>query len=351
MEKNDRLSRLFRSGDRRTFLKAFGVLGVGAAAGGVLQAVFDVVKIGSSRSSVSQTRLAMGTFVTMTAVDDSQDRAQEAIGLAYEEIDRLVRIFSRHDSATPLSVLNQEGTLPDAPPALVELIRRSVEFNRLSHGAFDVTVKPLVDLFGRGGDGEGAVVATREEIESALARVGSDKIEIGARSLRFGRDGMGVTLDGIAKGHIVDRASRVLSDHGVRDHLVNAGGDIRAAGQPSDRPAWRIAVQDPEKRRNYPAVIELNDGAVATSGDYEVYYDREKLFHHVIDPRTGSSPHSASSVSVVSTTVMEADALSTAVFVLTPNDGVRLIDSLDRAECLVLGDDRSYPSKGWQSSG
>jgi len=349
MEKNDRLSRLFRSGDRRAFLKAFGVLGVGAAAGGVLQAVFDVVKIGSNRSSVSQTRLAMGTFVTMTAVDDSQDRAQQAIGLAYEEIDRLVRIFSRHDSATPLSVLNQQGALPDAPPELVELIRRSVQFNGLSHGAFDVTVKPLVDLFGRSGDGD--VVATRKEIESMLALVGSDKIEITASGLRFKRDGMGITLDGIAKGHIVDRASRVLSDHGVRDHLINAGGDIRAAGQPSDRPAWRIAVQDPEKRRNYPAVIELNDGAVATSGDYEVYYDRERLFHHVIDPRTGSSPHSASSVSVVSTTVMEADALSTAVFVLTPNDGVRLIDSLDGAECLVLGDDRPYPSKGWQSSG
>ena len=99
------------------------------------------------------------------------------------------------------------------------------------------------------------------------------------------------------------------------------------------------------------AVIELNDGAVATSGDYEVFYDREKVWHHVIDPRTGSSPHSASSVSVVSDSVMWADALSTAVFVLPPSDGVRLIDSLDRAECLVLGDDRSYRSKGWQSSG
>jgi thiamine biosynthesis lipoprotein len=351
MEKNDMLSRLFRHGDRRSFLKACGALGVGAAGGGVLQAVFKVIRIDSGRSSVSQTRLAMGTFVTMTAVDDSQDRAQEAIGLAFEEIDRLVRIFSRHDSATPLSVFNQEGTLPDAPPELIDLVRRSVDSHGLSHGAFDVTVKPLVDLFQQNGDGERAVVATREEIESALERVGSDKIEITASGLRFKRDGMGITLDGIAKGHIVDGASRVLSNHGVRDHLVNAGGDIRASGQPSDRPAWRIAVQDPEKRGKYPSVIELNDGAVATSGNYEVFYDREKVFHHVIDPRTGSSPHSASSVSVVSDSVMWADALSTAVFVLKPSDGVRLIDSLDRAECLVLGDDRSYRSRGWQSSG
>jgi thiamine biosynthesis lipoprotein len=195
----------------------------------------------------------MGTFVTMTAVDDSQDRAEEAIGLAFEEIDRLVRIFSRHDAATPLSVLNEEGTLPDAPPELIDLVRQSVDFCGLSYGAFDVTVKPLVDLFKQSGDGERAVVATRKEIETALNRVGSDKIEITASGLRFKRDGMGVTLDGIAKGHIVDRASRVLSDNGVRDHLINAGGDIRAAGQPSDRSEWRIAVQDPEKRRNYPA--------------------------------------------------------------------------------------------------
>jgi thiamine biosynthesis lipoprotein len=348
MQSSDLLSRLLRRGDRRTFLKACGALGAGAAAGGVLQAVFDVVKIGSGRSGVTQTRLAMGTFVTMTAVDDSRDRAEEAIGRAYEEIDRLVGIFSRHDSATPLSLLNQDGVLLDAPPEFIDLVRRSVTFHNASRGAFDVTVKPLVDLFGRGANGS---AATQREIEDALTRVGTDKVEIGARSLRFMEDGMGITLDGIAKGHIVDRASRVLCDYGIRDHLVNAGGDIRAAGQPSDRPAWRIAVQDPEKRRNYPAVVELNNGAIATSGDYEVFFDREKIRHHIIDPRTGSSPLVADSVSVVSGTVMEADALSTAVMVLGPHDGVRLIDSLDRTECLVLADDGArYRSKGWRSA-
>jgi thiamine biosynthesis lipoprotein len=350
MERNDVLFQFFRNCDRRTFLKACGAFAVGAVGGGVLQAVFKVVKTDIGLLSVSQTRLAMGTFVNISVFDGSRERAQEAIGRAFEEIDRLIAILSRHDSSTPLSVLNGEGKLSDAPRELVDVIERSLDFHRLSRGAFDVTVKPVVDLF-RQNNGSHPV-ATPEDIGAALNRVGSDKLEVNRGSVRFAVDGMGMTLDGIAKGYIVDRASSVLSTHGIHNHLINAGGDIRALGRPSARAAWRVAVQDPKKKGNYPEVIHLTNGAVATSGSYEVFFDRERVFHHVVDPRTGLSPRHSDSVSVIADTVMEADALSTSVFVMSPAEGIRLIDSLPRRECLVLGEHgETYRSKGWKSAG
>jgi thiamine biosynthesis lipoprotein len=350
MFKKEVLSQLYRTGDRRRFLKACGVLGLGLAGGGVLQAVFKVVKIDNGLLKVSQTRLAMGTYVTMTAVHASRDQAQEAIGRAFEEIDRLVALFSRYDSATPVSVLNREGTLADPPPELIRLLKDSLYFHRASRGAFDVTVLPLVDLFEKKTGAGKDAVPTRAEIEDALERVGSEHVDIAASGrVRFGRPAMGITLDGIAKGYIVDRAAGVLADHGVANHLINAGGDIRTSGRRSEEQPWTVAIEDPRKNGRYPDVIRMTSGAVATSGNYEIYYDTEKMFHHVVDPRTGTSPHHSTSVSVRAESVMRADALSTAVFVQEPADGIRFVDSLERCECLVIDESGAqFRSRGWR---
>ena len=351
MFKKEVLSQLYRSGNRRTFLKACGILGVGVATGGVLQAVFKVVKTGGGQLKISQTRLAMGTYVSMTAVHGSRDQAQEAIGLAYEEIDRLVSVFSRYDTATPLSVLNSEGSLADAPPELVELVRRSLDLNKTSGGAFDVTVLPLVELFQSRLSGENTSFPSPEDVDAALERVGSDGLTVTAGGkLRFERPGMGVTVDGIAKGYIVDRAAGVLARNGIENYLINAGGDIRTAGHRSSNKPWTVAIEDPQKKKDYPAVIQMTDGAVATSGNYEIYYDKDKIYHHVVDPRSGMSPGHSISVSVTAESVMMADALSTAVFVQSPAEGIRYIDSIGHSECLVLGKSgKQLTSRGWKA--
>ncbi|MDH3215135.1 MAG: FAD:protein FMN transferase [Candidatus Krumholzibacteria bacterium] len=346
MAKDDLLNRFCRTFDRRSFLKACGVMGLGAAGGAVVQALFEVVKIDRGLVRVARTHLAMGTFITITAVNESRDRAQEAIGRAYEEIDRLIAILSRHDSTTAVSVLNDRGLLLDPPAELLEVVRRSLDFHRLSRGAFDVTIKPLVDLLEtvRGG----AAAPSREKIQATLESVGSQMIEVDGGRLRFARPAMGITLDGIAKGYIVDRASATLAAHGIDNHLINAGGDIRARGCRSQTRAWSVAVQDPHKRGDYPDVIRLRNGAVATSGSYEVFFDRERVYHHIIDPRTGSSPGHSVSVSVVAESAMGADALSTAVFVMGPQQGVGLIDHLRHSECLLLRENgERFASEGW----
>jgi thiamine biosynthesis lipoprotein len=133
--------------------------------------------------------------------------------------------------------------------------------------------------------------------------------------------------------------------------LINAGGDIRTAGRRADDKPWTVAIEDPRKKKAYPAIIQMTDGAVATSGNYEIYYDKDKIYHHVVDPRSGLSPGHSTSVSVTAASVMMADALSTAVFVQEPGEGIRLIDSLERSECLVLGKTgEQLKSRGWNAA-
>ena len=363
MAKNEVISRFFRNVDRRTFLKACGVFGVGAAAGGVLQAAFKVIRLDNGLLRISSTRLAMGTFVTVTSVHESRSQAEDAIGRAFEEMDRLIAVFNRYDSSTPLSVLNDQGTLAGPPPELLEVVGQSLDFGRISHGAFDITVKPVVDLLSAGlnvespAAGSSAKNALSKElpsavgIDDALDLVGSDKIEMSQRRLGFRQSGMGITLDGIAKGYIVDRISDVLMSGGIERHLINAGGDIRTRGARRDGTPWSVAVQDPDKKGNFPDVIQLTDGAVATSGSYEVYYDKDRISHHIIDPSNGSSPHHNVSVSVRAGSVMAADALSTAVFVLRPTAGIGLVDTQPDGSCLIIDtQSKQHLSRGWRQA-
>jgi thiamine biosynthesis lipoprotein len=177
------------------------------------------------------------------------------------------------------------------------------------------------------------------------------KVRLGPDSISLQIPGMGVTLDGIAKGYIVDRVASVLADHGVEDFLINAGGDIRSAGLREDGEPWRVGVQDPKKQWDLPDVIGLSNGAVATSGSYEIYFDRDRSYHHIVSARTGDSPRSSESVSVVAPTTLAADALATAVFVMDPNRGVAFIESLPGCACLIVDHDgRQLRSKSWRSA-
>ncbi|HEX5133204.1 MAG TPA: FAD:protein FMN transferase [Candidatus Krumholzibacteria bacterium] len=335
--------------DRRRFLLAAGALGVGAVAGASLQSAYKVVKLGRSRQQVEQTVVRMGTYVTIIAVHESRHAAEQAIGNAIAEMDRHVAVLSRHDGASPLSILNRDGNLSAAPGELLDVVRHAQWIHNTTRGAFDITVKPVVDLvadtFASGGH-----APSDAALADALACVGSDRLEVHGRDLRLAAPGMGVTLDGIAKGFIVDRVSDSLSRDGVAHHLVNAGGDIRVRGTRASGKPWRIAIEDPEKKGRYRGVVELASGAVATSGNYEIYYDRERVHHHIVDPATGVSPVAATSVSVVAGSAMLSDALATAVFVLGPEHGPAVVDTLGGPACLVI-DPRGgqFRSRGWDA--
>lgn len=337
--------------DRRSFIKLSGLLGTGLVSTSIIPGTAEAVKFNRDTYKVSKTRLAMGTMVSMTLIHTSKDRAEEAIGRANEEIDRLTGLMNRFDDTTAVGKLNQEGMIKDLPPEIIQVISSSLHYHRLTHGAFDISIKPLVDFlreqFSKGRD----QYPNERKLKEVLNRVGADQIELDGRSIRFKKPEMGITLDGIAKGYIVDMASKILLDHRIENHLINAGGDIRAIGARPDRRPWTVAIQDPRKNGQHPDMIHLTDAAIATSGNYEVYFDREKMFHHIVDPGTGRSPLASSSVSVVAPSAMEADALSTSVFVMNPERGTRFIDSLPQCESLIISRrDRMIRSQGWKSA-
>jgi thiamine biosynthesis lipoprotein len=181
--------------------------------------------------------------------------------------------------------------------------------------------------------------------------VDARNIELMNQSLSFKAEGMGITLDGIAVGFIVDRVSELLVARGIRNHLINASGDIRTSGCKEDGKPWTVAVQDPWKRKAYPDVVHMGDGAISTSGNYEIYYDQEKMFHHIVNPKTGLSPDGVTSGTIIAATTMEADALATALCVMSPSQGMEFVNGLAACESLVIGKDGAlWKSKGWKSA-
>lgn len=303
----------------------------------------EVIPVTGKRFKVTCTRASMGTLVSVTAIHASKELVQEAAGLAFQEMDRVVNLLNRYDSDSAVSYLNNEGSIQGPPPELNTVLSRALFYHGITGGAFDPTVQPLVDLFRRG---EGADA----EFRQALALVNAKRVQMAPRTIRFDEPGMGITLDGIAKGYVVDRIAGILSEHGLQDYLINAGGDIRSAGTREDGQLWRVGVQDPAKAGHLPAVIAITDMAVATSGSYEIYFDPDRTQHHIVSAGTGSSPQLSQSVSVTAPSALEADALATSVFVMKPTAGLAFIDSLPQCACLIVDHEgRQIRSAQWQS--
>lgn len=332
---------------RRSFLKLSGLLGLGIAGGALLPLEkAETLLFSSNQFKSSQTRLAMGTFVDMTVFHSSRDEAENALGLAFNEVDRLCAMMTRYGNSSPVVELNTLGKLENAPEEINEIVARSLYFNKETQGAFDITVKPLVDLFQE--RFAAGVKPTEADITETLSVVGIDRFSAHPGRLDLARKGMGITLDGVAPGYIADRAAQILHKNGITNYMVNAGGEIRVHGNAEKGKAWTIAVQDPNKTSTYPSKLNMHEGAVATSGNYEIFYDQEKLFHHIVNPHSGHSPHLSKSVTVMAPTACDADILSTAVFVMEPEAGLRYINNKPGYGCFIIdAQGRQLKSDNW----
>ncbi len=311
----------------------------------------DVQRLGRDGFRVESRRPAMSTLVSVTAIHESAALGEDAIGRAFDEMDRLIAIFSRYDEASALSVLNAEGRLEGPPPELAMVLSAALTYHRLSDGAFDPTVAPLVDLFHACFTSPVPREPTAAEIAEARELVGAGAITASRRRLRLARLGAALTLDGIAKGFIVDRMARTLERAGINRYLVEAGGDIRTGGRKEAGLPWAVAVRDPESAGRLPGTIHLSGSAVATSGCYERFYDSKRRFHHIVDAARGASPRTCTSATVVAPTATAADALATAVLVLGSRAGVALVERFRGCACLIVCSNGSVThSHGWKES-
>ncbi len=283
----------------------------------------------------------MGTLVSIEITAPDPAVAAEIMDEIWSEAERLEEIFSSYRSGSEVARINRDA--PRGPvrisSEMAEVLSRAGEIGRMTDGAFDITVGPLMRLWGFFPERTGAV-PSEAEVGAALSRLGWRNVELDRdlRTVRFLKPGLEIDLAALAKGYIVDRLSLIASKQGVESGLINAGGDIYCLGRRPGGGSWRIGVENPREEGGVLAVLKLRDQAVATSGDYRNYFIRSrKRYSHIIDPRTGYPPQSrVVEVSVVAPDCLTADGLATAVFVLGVDKGLALLDGLAGVEGIMV---------------
>ncbi len=278
----------------------------------------------------------MGTYVTVSVVGDEKEKAENAVAGAFREMNRLVRVLNRYDANSQVGILNSLGVLLDPAPELREVLGKAMYYSQVSGGAFDVTVAPLLELYRESFSARRTPAP--EEVQGKLRLVDYRNVVVDEEMIYFRSRQMRITLDGIAKGYVVDKAAEVMERMGVSHALIDAGGDIRAVGGKYDASPWSIGIRHPEEKDRLVAYYGLADGAIATSGGYEVYFDDAKLYTHLINPKTGYSPRHALSVTAAAGECMDADAVSTACFVLGREEGLALMRNLGFKGLIVTED-------------
>lgn len=258
---------------------------------------------------------AMDTYMTITCYGENCEAAVQA---AEAEIERLDAMLSVGNAESEISVINANGSGPvsDDTAAMIE---RALEVYRTTDGAFDITVYPLMQLWGF--TTGNFAVPDEASLQAALARVGSDTVQCADGKVTLA-DGQGIDLGGIAKGFTSDRLMEVFAEYGLSGGLVSLGGNVQFYGTKPDGTLWRCGIQDPHAPDgdSYLGVLQTSSNAVITSGAYERYFTDEatgKTYHHILDPATGYPAQSGLiSVTIVTPQGVLGDGLSTACYVM-----------------------------------
>ncbi len=220
---------------------------------------------------------------------------------------------------------------------LAALIAKALEFSELSGGAFDITYASVGYLY----DYREHRHPSEGQIQAALPAISWRHVvvDLAASTVRFTQPGVRIDLGGIAKGHAVDSAARILQARGIRNATVSAGGDSRILGDRRGRP-WIIGIRHPDDPNRVIARIPLEDAAISTSGDYERYFDEGGVrYHHIIDPHTGKSPVGVRSVTVIGPSATLTEGMTKSVFVMGPERGLALIDSQPDVDAVIVRSD------------
>lgn len=297
----------------------------------------------------TDSRSIMDTTVTIAIYDSDGEHAVQTIDKAFERVAYVDDTMSSYKNDSQVGVLNEGSRLEGASPDLIYVIERSIYYSEISDGAFDITIMPVLDLwaskFSPGGTYQ---PPTQEEIDTTLELVDYSMITIEDGNI-YMEPGMKIALGGIAKGYAVDQAVGSLLSEGTTSCFVDAGGDGRYIGTKPDGTMWTVGLRNPDKQGDFITVMQLEDMAVATSGNYERYFSDAAKVSHISDPRTGYSANELISATVIAETAMDADALATTVFVLGEEDGMELIETLDGIECLIItSDKRILRSEGFE---
>jgi thiamine biosynthesis lipoprotein len=290
-------------------------------------------------------RMVMGTFARVVVIAKDTDAAGKCIESAFMQINKVDDLMSDYKDDSEISRLNRDGFKKAVrlSQSTYEVLQKSIEFSKLTEGAFDVTVGPLVELFRKAKDKH--ILPSQDEIVDARSKVGFEKLKIDGQNstVQFTVEGMQLDLGGIAKGYAVDKAVETMQTHGAIGGMVDLGGDIRCFGAPlKGREHWVIGLQNPDVGmdavgREVLLKLKMTDGAIATSGDYQQFVLIDgKRYSHIINRKTGKSTEGLSSVTIITDTATNADALATAVSVMGAEKGLELIEKRPGTEAILI---------------
>ena len=274
--------------------------------------------------------------------------------LIQNRLDEINQRMSTYISDSEVALINS-STNPGATFISLELekiILQAREISELSDGAFDITVAPLVNLWGFGPDKMENKAPKAEEIQQVLEVVGFKNLVINKRVVTLAKTLPGVAMDlsSLAKGYAVDEVAKVLDKQGITDYMVEIGGELHIKGKNLEGNNWRIAIEKPDADAamlEFQRVLSITDIALATSGDYHNYFEQDgKRFSHTIDPRTGYPiTHKLASVTVLSDTTMKADAWATALMVLGEEEGYKIAEQQKLAAFFIIKTDQGFVEK------
>ena len=285
----------------------------------------------------SRTEYMMDTVITITA-----DK-REAVDKCFDEVKRLENLLGAYIKGSDVWRINQSpsGAPVKVAPETAELIEKANEIKKLTAGAFDISIKPLVDLWNIKG---GGYVPQDAEIDMALSLVGDIAVDRENLTVTLLKDGMKIDLGGIAKGYVGDKVREILIANDVKSALVDLGGNIVTVGKNGNKP-WYVGLQNPTESRGmiFASVPSVNN-TVVTSGGYERYFEKNgQAYHHIIDPATGKNPENdVLSVTIISEDGTLADAFSTACFVLGKDKGMELAEKCGVDAVFYTGSGQVY---------
>lgn len=278
----------------------------------------------------------MGTEISVHLWHENAEQGMSVVEETFTEITRIEALMSTYIEGSEISEINRSAA--DAPVAagdeLINLILRSLDISVLTHGAFDITYDSIgqyYDFRERRRPDAATIQEGLERIDYRLVEV--DRLE---GTVQFLAPGVRINLGGIAKGYAVEQAVKLLRSRGILHGIVTAGGDSRLLGDRRGQP-FMVGIRDPRNEGEVVLTIPLEDEAISTSGDYERYFEEDgKRYHHIMEPMTGEPAGGIRSTTIVGPDAVLTDALSTSVFVLGVDRGLRLIATLPDYEGIVI---------------
>lgn len=306
---------------------------------------------------ISKTALKMDTVFQLKAYGPKANKAIEA---SFTRLDEIEQMASTTIDSSDISKINQAAgkEYVKVHPEVIKMLETAVKYSKLSNGVFDITVGPLVNLWGIGTDNER--IPEDSEIESKLPLVGYNNISINEEdnSVKLLKEDMSIDLGGIAKGFAADEVVKIYKEYDIKGGIVSLGGSsVYTVGKKPDGTPWNVGIKHPRKDndQDFVGIIGLSEQALSTSGDYERYFIKDgKRYHHILDPATGYPADSG----VISVTIvvdsnipdcnMIADALTKTVFVAGVDTGLKFIDNIQGVSCMAITSDyKIYKSSNW----